>query len=394
VDYIFNYNNQSGNAIVEPYVIIYDLTDSIKLKYSLIKQFNNNNKNANVVNSNKNNGLSTVLNKLFYVNTNYISFFTAWCEMLNKNTYNIKSYSDLKENMNKYGISSQLKFFSLININNPDILDIIKISLLIKAINFIFNKKDNDNIIAKLNTIIEDNSNNDMNKFLEYRKTKILYIIKSILYPNEIMNQFKTFVVNLYEDLVFYVNVIFLKLKLIDEYLSLGLLNINKNSNINMNIKTISERLSGFESPKSFLKHIINIARNKPFLFLSEMEYKLKFIIDPFIKFKSSISIESMHNQLELNHIVLNHNNMTHSYINSNELSGLILAKILSTTNNNNTDENNINSNCQNNNSEFDNNNCYCNSNNMDYLNNSTSKNLALKPSFMKTNINLNNCNN
>ena len=48
--------------------------------------------------------------------------------------------------MNKYGISSHLKFFALININNPDISDIIKISLLIKAIKFIFNKQDNFNI--------------------------------------------------------------------------------------------------------------------------------------------------------------------------------------------------------------------------------------------------------
>ena len=400
VDYLFNYNNQSGNAIVEPYVIIYDLTDSIKLKYSLIKQFNcnNTNTNTNAFSINRNNGINvnSILNKLFYVNTNYISFFTAWCEMLNKNTYNIKSYSDLKESMNKYGISSQLKFFSLVNINNPDILDIIKISLLIKAINFIFNKKDNDGIINKLNSIINNdynNNHNDMNKLLDYRKTKLLYIIKSILYPNEIMNQFKTFVVNLFEDLVFYVNVIFLKLKLIDEYLSLGLLNINKNNNINMNINTISERLSGFESPKSFLKHIISVARKKPFLFLNEMEYKLKFMIDPFIKFKSSISIESMYKQLDLNHIVLNHNNITHSYINCNELSGLVLAKILSKNNinSNNIVDSNTNLNFQNNNNETDNNNNH--NNHMDVLNfvNNNNNNLASKPSYMKTNINLNN---
>ena len=147
VDYLFNYDNdnlenESENikkeiSIVEPYVIIYDLNSSIKLKYSLIKSFYNQ-KNNNV------------LNKLYYLSTNYISFFTAWCEMLNKNSFNIKNYSDLKENMNKYGISSQLKFFALININNTEILDIIKISLLVKVIKLSFNKGENDNIINKL----------------------------------------------------------------------------------------------------------------------------------------------------------------------------------------------------------------------------------------------------
>ena len=384
VDYLFNYYNNSGNSIVEPYVILYDLTEPIKLKYSLIKQFNYNNNYKNNI------GINSVLNKLYYLNTNYVSFFTAWCEMLNKNTYNIKNYSDLKENMNKYGISSQLKFFSLVNINNPDILDIIKISLLIKAINFIFNKKENDDIISKLSNIKSNNNNNDMNKLSEIRKTKILYIIKSILYPNEIIDQSKKFLINLYEELVFYVNVIFLKLKLIDGYLSLGLLNINKNSNLNMNINTISEKLSGFESPKAFLKHIIKIARNKPFLFITEMEYKLKFIIDPFIKFKSSISIESMNNKLELKHIILNSNSCTYSYINSNELSGLILAKLLYCNNNY---INNNNYNYQNNNNVIDDkNNNNKNYNNIEEINYSNKNNLASKPSFMKTNINLNNC--
>ena len=403
VDYLYNYNNyyssnsignKSESYIVEPYLILYNLLDPIKLKYSLIKQFHNgennikNTNNSNDVNAiNKNAQLNNILNKLFYISSNYISYFTSWCEMLNKNTFNIKTYPDLKENMNKYGISSQLKFFALININNQDILDIIKISLLIKAIKFIFNKKDNDNILNKLNdnknnNISCNNNTNDVNKISEYRRAKLLYIIKSILFTNEIINQSKQFFINLFEELLFYVNIIFLKLKLIDEYLSLGLLNINKNNNINMNINIISKKISGFESPKDFLKHIIATARNKPFLFLTEMELKLKFIIDPFLKFKSSISIESLSNKLELKHIILNTNNRTFSYINSNEISGLILSKLIFYANNN--------QNAGAENKEYNNRN---NTNNIDDLNINVSHsncNLALKPSYMKTNINLN----
>ena len=167
VDYLFNYdinNNinsfdqKTETSIVEPYTIIYDLNSTIKLKYSLIKSFHNE----------KNN---TILNKLYFLSTNYISFFSSWCEMMNKNSFNIKNYSDLKENMNKFGISSQLKFFALININNPEILDIIKISLLVKAIKLYFNKGENDSIINKLRNL--KNYDNSNNKLLKYRKTKI-----------------------------------------------------------------------------------------------------------------------------------------------------------------------------------------------------------------------------
>ena len=398
VDYLFNYNNNSYNNkpesyLVEPYVIIYDLKDTFKLKYSLIKKFYNE--------KNKNKDLN-ILNKYYYISTNYISYFTSWCEMLNKNSFNIKNYSDLKENMKKYGICSQLKFFALININNVEIIDIIKISLLVKAIKFIFNKKENDIILYKLNDIKNITNNTDMNKLIEKRKIKILYIIKSILYPNEIINQSKHFFNNLYEDLVFYVNVIFLKLKLIDGYLSLGLLNINKDSNMNINL--ISKEICGFESPKDFLKHIIKIARNKPFLFLSEMEYKLKFIIDPFIKFKSSISIESMYNKLELKHIIFNKNNITNSYIKSDEISGLILAKLLYINKNeindiniNISDFNNYNIRYNINNTNNINNFDYKiknNNHNLETLNDINNKNSSLKPNLMKNKINLKNYNN
>ena len=64
--------------------------------------------------------------------------------------------------------------------------------------------------------------------------------------------------------------------------------------------------------PKNFLKNIISIARVKLFLFLSKMEQKL-IVIDPFIKFKTSISIESLFNKLDIKHISLNQNDITKS---------------------------------------------------------------------------------
>ena len=389
VDYLLNYDNNINSSdskteacIVEPYSIIYDLNSPIKLKYSLIHSFYNEKNKA-------------ILNKLYYLSTNYISFFSSWCEMLNKNSFNIKDYSGLKENMNKFGISSQLKFFALININNQEILDIIKISLLVKVIKLYFNKGENESIINKIKNL--KNNDNFNNKLLKYRKTKILYIINSILYSNEAISQSKQFVFNFFGGLVFYVNVIFLKLKLIDRYLSLGLLNINKNNSMNLN--QISKQITGFESPKNFLKHLINIAREKPFLFLNEMERKLHFIIDPFIKFKSSISIESMYNKLELNHISLNINDRTKSFINIEEISGLILAKLIYLKSpNSDIIQNDIKRKFQN----VSNKSNIINKLNMKEMNNFEYQNktihnlnhLASKPTFMKTNINLSNYNN
>ena len=82
------------------------------------------------------------------------------------------------------------------------------------------------------------------------------------------------------------------------ELLSLGDI---KDQNINVDIsfnslkeekmKVISQKLTGLNSPETFLLHIISIARKKPFLFLSQLEYKLNFLINPFIKNCRNVSI-------------------------------------------------------------------------------------------------------
>ena len=348
VDNLFNYNYVNKNVsiktiIKEPYIIIYDLIEPTKIKYSLIKSNKNyvfneiinktksikgKTNNTSDINSNasiEKEKENKVTKRVFYLESNYLSFFMSWCKSLSQNAYNIKSYSDLKQYMNKYGINSIMRFFSLAIIDNEEITDIIKISLLVKAIKFIFNKE----------------NNNNLTKTEESIKCKLYKYIKSILYPSEILPKERTFFDILFRELVFYANLLFLKLKLIDYYLNLELLSLGdiKDQNINVDIsfnslkeekmKVISQKLTGLNSPETFLIHIISIARKKPFLFLSELECKLNFLINPFIKFKSSLSIESMRNQLDVNHLKINYSYKTFSYIKSNELSGLILAKII-----------------------------------------------------------------
>ena len=150
--------------------------------------------------------------------------------------------------------------------------------------------------------------------------------MQSILYPHEIISVSKNFVEFIYQQLVFYINILFIKYKLIDDYLSFGLFKENKNTNI---IQDAYEKFKEYNLPKKFLKDIINTARKKPFLFIKELEHKLKFILNPYTLFKSSISIESMYKKLNIKQISLYFNNITHSYIQNDEISGFLLAKAI-----------------------------------------------------------------
>ena len=331
VDILFNYNevrqnktlldilnsnedlneieNQEITHIQEPYVIIYDIIEPIKLDYSLIQSIK------------MKDNQTEVIKNIFFLRTNYVEYFLNWCEIFNKNSYNIKRYQDLKYFMKKYGINQNLLFFSLIKINNKEITDIIKIHLLVKAFKFICFQHDNEIVLNEIKKRQKNEANKEMN-LSENLKSKIIFYIKSIIYPNEILPIGQKKFKYIYEQLLFFSNILFFRYKLIDDYLSLGLLN-------NDDIKNNSlYSFFNIQSPYEFLKHIILIARKKPFLFISEMEAKINFVIDPFVKFKCSISIESMSHQLDVVHVNLL-NTKVISFIEPEDISGLILTKII-----------------------------------------------------------------
>ena len=314
IDNIINYGNNYFDSefkdmkyIGEKYMLIYDLIEPLKLEYSLMKEI----KSSNTPKKNK---------LPFYIESNYISYFLSWCRMLNKNSYNIKTYFDLKYFMKKFGINSNLKFFALMNIENEEIRDIIKISILTKLIKYIYNQQ-NTNL----------NYNNKTKYLFEDEKIgKIFFLIRCILYLNELSGNEKNKTENIYEGLLFYTNIFFCKMRLIDDYLSLGLFKNNTRDKLNKTLsKDFPKIKEEYDPSKIFLLNIIYTARKKPFLFLSELELKLNFVINPFIKFKSSISIESMNKKLKLDHINLNNYFEIFSYINSDEISGFILSKLL-----------------------------------------------------------------
>ena len=309
--------------IPNSYIIQYQLSNEIKLKYSIIQS----------VKTSENNYISN----LFFLKSNFFQHFENWCKMISKNSYNIYTYNGLRDNMKKFGINFALVIFSIINIQNENIVDILKIGILTKIIKLFFNNEENTNLILKINNyevyqngnIFDENNFECLNKenicLANIRKEKIYYLIKSILYPNEILPQSKEYFSFIYEQLLFNLSIKYLKWKLIDEYLYTQFFSDENKENY--------EKFS----PKLFLIDLIFTARKKPFLFLSTLEEKLNFTINPFIKFKSSISLESLYTQLKIEDISINETK-NYSYIKPDEISGYILAKCIHISNSLNND--------------------------------------------------------
>ena len=353
---LYKEKGKKEKIILNNYIIQYELSNEIKLKYSLIQS----------IKTKENNFFSN----LFFVKSNFFQHFENYCKMISKNSYNIFTYNGLRENMKKFGINFSLVIFCILNIQNENIVDILKIGILTKIIKFCFNSEENINFILKIKNyslnqnekIFEENNFeflNSKNKCLcDIRKEKIYYLIQSILYPNEMLPFGKKYFSFIFEQLLFTLSIKYLKWKLIDEYLYTNFFS-EKNEKKNEEF-----------SPKKLLNNLIFTARKKPFLFLSTLEEKLNFTINAFIKFKSSISLESLSNNLKIEDISINETK-NYSYIKPDEISGYILSKCI----------------------------CISNSFNNDFFNNELSINLSKvdnndnniipKPNTMQTKINM-----
>ena len=318
-----NENKVNKISVPNSYIIQYELSNEIKLKYSIIQS----------VKISENNYISN----LFYLKSNFFQHFENWCKMISKNSYNIYTYNGIRDNMKKFGINFSLVIFSIINIQNENIVDILKIGILTKLIKLFINNEENTNLILKIKNyeinqnenIFDENNFECLNKehicLANIRKEKLYYLIKSILYPNEILPKSQEYFSFIYEQLLFNLSIKHLKWKLIDEYLHTQFYSDEN--------KKYNEKFS----PKLFLIDLIFTARKKPFLFLSTLEEKLNFTINPFTKFKSSISLESLYTQLKIEDISINETK-NYSYIIPDEISGYILAKCIHISNSLNND--------------------------------------------------------
>lgn len=81
----------------------------------------------------------------------------------------------------------------------------------------------------------------------------------------------------------------------------------------------------------SLLLNLIETAQNKPFLFLQAMEYHMKIIIDPLIKFKASFSKDNFTNYFSEIHIMENEPAAL-SFIKPREISFYLFSKCINAT--------------------------------------------------------------
>jgi hypothetical protein len=290
-------------------LIMYNHTDNVKLKYSLIK--------SNIDYS-----------KPFIDRTNFGVFIENFAKLLDSNI-TIDNPNSLKTFFHKYGVNTSLEFFILPKLRSVKLASLIKLNILAKTIKDFYNFHEGLNFITKINlinlstaggsnTYIAENSKILKNGFFDFiqekciqdiQKHKIYCIILAVL---QVSKCHKSFANYFYESLGYFFFTRLLKLRL-----------LNKHTNFNVfNSSVIKQDM--------LLHDFISTAKKHPFMFLNAIEYHLKIQIDPLIKFKASLSLEnflSIFNDVS----ILDQEPKVNSYIQAKELSYYILTRFIHT---------------------------------------------------------------
>ena len=285
---------------------IYKCVNNLKFKNSLISNISNGNKvNVNIL----------LDNFAFYLNNlqTTSSYFSS-----------IDNFNNLRE---RYGINSRLSIFLLFKIKNKKISDLIRISFLLKCIKKFILSYDNINFLIKFlinnetqangEILLIDNICNSKEKCMfDIFRNKIFYLINIIFKrTNYVIDKdkviskqielFNTFFKEKINSILFFK---ILEIKAIDSKLGIGYIN-----NFDFNLNNIFE-------------DCLSSAFENPFLFLSALETTLGFEIDSYIKFQSSISVESFLSVFNELHIK-NNPIKSISFIDENEIGYFFLIK-------------------------------------------------------------------
>lgn len=305
-------NNSNQLNIKGKAIVIYTITTNVKIKYALMKSFKSLEYHDNYIYKN-----------------NFANLLEKFSKNLDNN-FMIENVNALKNYFHRYGINSSMQIFILPKIKNQKIADIIKIDILCKLIKQFYNSHESVNFMTKMNLLhshgLTDLTNEEIlqNGFFDFikeksifniQKVKIFNIILSILHSAKVESQFYKF---FNENLNFLFLLKFLKWRTIDGMLELKLFSDQNNSNYKYNHENI-------------LSDIIETARKRPFLFLNSLENHLKIIIDPMVKFKSSISKEHFIKDFCHPHI-FESEQLVSSYINCNELGYYFFTKCIHAT--------------------------------------------------------------
>lgn len=284
------------NQIKGPCIMEINLRESIKIGYSLIPGLNFPYKN---------------------LSPNYIMNFSIHIEnfikVLNLNE-TIENSDSLNSLFTRYSIPYDLKYFLIPRVKLSKVSDVMKIEILCdliektlffhEGINFLYkiyyinlnnHVKDYEQAMKENLTVINEG-------FFQFIKEKNLYsilkekIYQSILCIFAMYKAQSSFVNFFFEQINIHFFMYIQKLRVINKSLFKNRKNQkseNSNENeINNDIEYYSciDDLFSNEYTEIFIKNLILTANERPFLFLSTIENKLQFVIEPSIKFKSSIS--------------------------------------------------------------------------------------------------------
>ena len=234
--------------------------------------------------------------------------------------FNNDNFVAYKNYFNRFGLNSCFDIFVLVKLKSAQAANILKLIILCKLIRkiLIFHEGETLELYTYLNCLAINQSKNDYKvesnfsciNESNYQKTyfrKIYLIILSIL---DMKNCPKEFMVFFYEHLNFLLFLRLMKYHIINEFYIL------------------MKEFSKIFTVESLISEFMTSANKHPFLFLTVLEQVLNINIEPYIKFKASISRENFLEVFKCAHI-FEAENIPKTYININEISFYLLTKCI-----------------------------------------------------------------
>lgn len=287
---INNNNNITSNYLLKnpplseikgPCILTCNLKDNIKLGYSVIPPVNFINNKLDL--------------KQLILTFDFNFHLEKVIKILNFKT-TIENTIKLNDFLCRYSIPLEIKYFLIPRIKLSKISDIIKIDFLTDLIMNSLLYQEGLNFISKMLFI---NYNNNIKPY-DIAIKENLNVIYDGFYPfikeKSLMNIYKE---KVYQSILcilatskcqqsFY-NFFFEQLNL-NYFLELNTLRVISNYLSKSNVNNLYNELFNKDYTNIFIKNCILSANDRPFLFLSTLESKLQITIDPYIKFKASIS--------------------------------------------------------------------------------------------------------
>lgn len=278
-------NNSPLSEIRGPVVMKCQLRLPIKFGYSLVPSIRQTSENDRAL-------------KL-----NYNKHLEKFIAVLNTMT-SLNSIEALNNLFERYSIPLELKYFLIPRIKLSKIADILKVDFLVdlirktvlfqEGINFV-NKVffiNLNNHVKPYDVAMKENLNVINDGFFAFIKEKNLFNIFKEKFYQTIMSIFSihkaqpSFVSFFFESLNFTYFSRILNLRIVSEFFT-GRPACKNNPEA---VHLVYEELLSKEYVEIFIKNCILTANERPFLFLSALEKSFNVLIDPYIKFKSSIS--------------------------------------------------------------------------------------------------------